>query len=155
VTYRERFTDAEWRTLRFAPLWTFSAVAGADGVIDDLETAAVMKAILDGGLLEGAFVREVFVGIAGDLPNLLPAYKADTRNAYAGLRDAACLLARIEPRQAAMFRLAVMAVGKATAEASGPPVGDRIALEEQRACAMAATMIGFDLKESEAALAAV
>ena len=35
------FTPPEWECLKFAPLWVFSAVAEADGRVDEKETAAI------------------------------------------------------------------------------------------------------------------
>lgn len=150
MTYRELFNDAEWQTLTFAPLWSFSAVAASDGTIDPAETSELMKQITEAPLLKAALSREVFVTLALDLAAILPAYKADTRNVYAGLRDAATLLKRVDANQAAMFKFAVMAVGSKVAAASGP-TDSKIANEEAQAWAMAGAVLGFDQKESEAA----
>ena len=153
MAYRTMFTDAEWQTLQFAPLWAFSTVAGADGKIDDAETALLMKEVAEAPLHRGPFTREVMVSLAMDLVHVAAAYKADPRAPLAGLLEVRTLLNRIESDQAAIFKYAVMAIGKATAEASGPVLGSKIAPVEQAAWALAAVMLGFDMKESEGAIA--
>jgi len=153
VAYRALFSDSEWQTLQFAPLWAFAAVAGADGKIDDRETAVLMKEVSEAPLHKGVFVREVMTSLATDLVRVSAAYKADSRNAFAGLVEVRGLLTRVDKDQAAIFKFAVMAIGKATAEASGPMFGAKIAVEEQQAWALAAVMLGFDLNESQAAIA--
>ena len=150
MPFRELFNTSEWQTLTFAPLWAFSSIAAADGNIDTSETGVLMTQIAEAPLLKAPFSREVFLAIAADLPTLLPAYKADTRNAYAGLRDVVTLLQRVDAKEAAMFKFAVMAVGSKVAVATGKP-GDPIATEEAQAWAMTGAMLGFDQKEAEAA----
>ena len=67
MTYRAMFTDQEWQTLQFMPLWAFTAVAAADGKIDDNETKALIKSLSEGVLLKGALPREVFTSIAAEI----------------------------------------------------------------------------------------
>jgi hypothetical protein len=153
VGYRDLFNSSEWQTLMFGPLWAFSAIAGADGKIDDAETKALIKEISDAPILKAPLAREVFLAIAVDFPTLLPAYQADTRNAYAGLRDVATLLTRVDAKQAAMFKFSIMAVGKNVAEASSAAGTPGIAPEEAQAWGMISAMIGFDAKEAEKAFA--
>jgi hypothetical protein len=153
VAYRTMFSDAEWQTLQFAPLWAFTAVAGADGKIDEAETRILMKEVAEAPLHRGPFTREVMVSLATDLVRVAAAYKADPRAALAGLLEVRTVLSRVESDQAAVFKYAVMAIGKAAAEASGPMFGSKIAAEEQAAWALAAVMLGFDMKESEGAIA--
>ena len=47
---RERFTDAEWATLEFLPLWVFTGVAGIDGDIDHDETSALARELGEAAL---------------------------------------------------------------------------------------------------------
>lgn len=153
MTYRALFTDQEWQTIQFMPLWAFTAVAASDGKIDDQETKALIKSLSEGVLLKGALPREVFVSIATDFGTILPAYKADARMAYPGLAEGASLLTRAEPDQAAMFKFAVMAAAKDAAEASGGFAAPKVSQQESAAWGMVASVIGFDLKAAEAALA--
>jgi hypothetical protein len=45
ISQKELFTSEEWQSLQYSPLWVFSAVAGADGEIDELELHALVKEV--------------------------------------------------------------------------------------------------------------
>lgn len=51
------FTPEEWRTLKFAPLWVFAAIADADGHIDEGEIAALGSEVVEGNRRDEPLVR--------------------------------------------------------------------------------------------------
>jgi hypothetical protein len=156
MTYREQFSDSEWATLRFAPFWAFVQIAGIDGTIDEKETAAFHKELLvDAPMYKSALVREVFASIVPSLTDVLAAFQADQRKVADGLRDAATALTKVDSDQANMFKMAIMGIGKEVAEASGPVLGSKTSEREKEAWALVAATLGFDLRESQAALARV
>ena len=154
MTYREQFTDSEWQTLQFAPFWAFIQIAGSDGSIDEKETAAFHKELVtDAPIYKSPLVREVFLSIGPSFRLILDAFRADQRKVFDGLRDTATALMKIQTDQANMFKFAVMGIGKEVANASGGFMGGKISDKEKEAWALVAIALGFDMKESQAALA--
>lgn len=140
--FREKFTDTEWETITFAPLWTFSAVAGADGKIDGQEMAALGKEISEALLYKDEFTREVLSAIAVSMATIMPAYAHDKRNALEGLEEAARVLDKKMPGgQADAFKRAMLGLGIEVAKASGPMLGDKVSGDEKTAIVLVATLL--------------
>ena len=139
---RPGYTTEEWQTLQFAPLWTFSAIAGAEGGIDDKEKGALAKELAEAPLFKEALVREVLSSLAGDLANQLRAYGADTRDVLKGLGDVADVLdRRATPEEAKNFKNAMLLIGRNVAQASGGGflgTGDKVSDHEKAAFVLVA-----------------
>jgi hypothetical protein len=137
---REAYHVDEWRTLQFAPLWVFGAVAGADGKVDEKELEALLKEISQWPLFKEPLVQETLLTLSQDFMNLMAHYKADSRNVLTGLKDVADLLDRkATQEQAKNFKGAMLLIGRNTAQASGGGflgTGDKISSEEKGALAM-------------------
>ena len=154
MTYREQLTDSEWQTLQFAPFWAFIQIAGSDGKIDEKETTAFHKELLtDAPIYKSPLVREVLLSIGPIFQATLNAFRADQRKVFDGLQDTARALAKVDADQASMFKFAIMGMGKEVANASGSFLGEKISDKEKEAWALCAVALGFDMKESQAALA--
>jgi len=155
MAYRETYTDAEWQTLQFTPMWAFTAIAMADGKVDDAEFQAFLKEISDAPIYKSALVREVLLSILVDFAKIAPAYKADTRTVVQGIREGGILLGKVDADQASMFKAAVMAIASKVAEASGGMFGPKASQQEKEAWATIGLLLGFNMKESNEALARV
>jgi hypothetical protein len=151
MSYQESFSVKEWCTLQFAPLWVFTAVAGADGNIDSKEIAALAKSIQHAPLLRNDLAREVFLGIATNLPRTMQAFHADGRKVDAGLRQVADLLdQRIGPQMANDFKMTLVAVGMQIAMASGPWFRwgtGKVSDEEKLALALVASCLRLSMEQ--------
>lgn len=140
--YRSNFTDAEWRTVLFAPLWAFTAVAGADKKVDPKEAAALLKELSEAALYKDAFAREVLQSIAADVTTIMPAYAADRRTVVDGLREAAQILdVKMPGGGADGLKAAILLVCVNTAQAAGPIIGGKVSKEERSAMALVATLL--------------
>jgi hypothetical protein len=128
--------------LQFTPLWTFSAIAGAESGIDDKEKAALAKELAEAPLFKEALVREVLLALAGDLANQLRAYGADTRDVLKGLGDMADVLdRRATPEEAKNFKNAMLLIGRNIAQSSGGGflgTGDKVSDREKAAFVLVA-----------------
>lgn len=144
--FRSSFTDAEWQTVLFAPLWAFTAVAGVDHKIDPKEMAALAKELTEASLYKDAFAREVLSDLASQYASVMPAYVADRRSVVDGLRDAARILdAKMPGGGADGLKMAIVLVCTQVAEASGGMFGGKTSKEERAAIVLVATMLRVPL----------
>ena len=154
---QERFSPDEWKTLQFAPLWTFGAVAGADGKIDRKEMEALLVALLDSSLFEEPLVSrtelqlttDIFDSVVEDFSNLVAECMSDQREFIDGLRQAADIIAKkTSTEEARHFRNSLLFSGRKVAESSGGGVfglGSKFSKEEKRALGTVATALGISL----------
>jgi hypothetical protein len=142
VQYRDKFTDQEWQTLQFAPLWTFNAVAAADGDIDQQEMGKLGEYLQNALSFNDQLVREVMSSVALDLGGRLEAYKADSRDIASGLQQCADILDRkVAAEQAQAFKMAMLFIAKNIAEASSDAAGQQVSQVEQNAFALVAVAL--------------
>jgi chorismate synthase len=138
--FRESYTVEEWRTLQFAPLWVFTAVAGADRNIDQKEAGALAKELSEWAQFKEPLVQEVLLSVARDLANVMTQYRTDSRDVMAGLKDVADLLDRkAMQEQVKNFKGALLLIGRNIAQASGGGplgLGDKVSAEEKTALAL-------------------
>jgi hypothetical protein len=143
------FTKEEWRTLQFAPLWTFTAVAGADREIDDKEMAALAKELAEAPLYKDPLVREVLSTIVNNLAQIMREYAADSRDVLGGLGEVADLLDRkVAAEEAQSFKRAMLFIGHNIAEASGGGLfgrGEKTSDEEKAALVIVAASLRIAL----------
>jgi hypothetical protein len=145
VTTQANFTSADWETLQFAPLWTFSATAGADANIDENEKAALLKELGDAPLFKEQLVREVLFSIGENLADVLTRYGNDSRSIDRGLSQVADILERDVPQQAEAFKRTMVGIGIEIAKASGPQFGSPVSPEEEAALAGVAACLRVQL----------
>jgi hypothetical protein len=114
----DHYLDADWRTILFAPLWVFEAVATADGPADEKQRAAFTR-ILDQPPA-GVFPAFVFANVRRNQKALDATRAADPRSPLVGLADVETLLRGYpNPDEAVEFRRALVDVGRQVADASG------------------------------------
>ena len=140
--FRSSFTDSEWQTILFTPLWAFTAVAAADRKIDDKETGALAKELAEAMLYRDEFAREVLSAVGLGLATVMPAFAADQRTIVAGLQDAATILdAKLPAGAADGFKHATMLIALNVAKASGSVIGDKTSKEEKAAIGLVAAAL--------------
>ena len=147
MSLQELFTAAEWRTLQFAPLWTFTAVAGADQNIDEKEVEALGRELSRAGLFKEPLVQEVLSSVVRDLGNIMKAYTEDPRMVIEGLQEVASVLAkRVPARQAENFKRAMLYIGHQVAKASGGGIfGRREKISDEEKAAIVLVAVALDL----------
>jgi hypothetical protein len=140
--FRSSFTDTEWQTILFTPLWAFHAVAVVDHKIDPKESGALAKELSEAMLFKDELAREVLMAVGAGLPTIMPAFAADSRSIVAGLQEAGAILDAKLPHGAADgFKHAVMLIAFNVAEASGSRFGDKKSKEEKTAIALVAAAL--------------
>lgn len=143
---RDSYTEEEWQLLQFAPLWTFSAVAGVDKKIDEKEREAFAKELAEGHLYKEQLVREVMTSLNEALGGLLVKYGEDTRTIDVGLSDVADLLdQKADAEEANNFKKSMISVGIEVAKASGGLFGNKMSEEENSALAVVAVKLRANL----------
>lgn len=144
--FKSKFTDAEWQTVLFTPLWAFSAIAGSDKQIRPKEAEALAKELAEAALYKDEFTREVLTAVASDPATIMPAYGADRRSIVDGLREAADILgAKLPAGGADHFKNAILLLCMNVANADGPMFGDKVSKEEKSAMVLVATMLRFQV----------
>ena len=96
---------SEWRTLQFAPLWIFLAVAGADKDINKRELRTLTKQLAIGKDSQEPFVQEIFASVGEEFDDLVPDFAQDNRNIKEGLSNVCQVLeSRISSEDSRAFR---------------------------------------------------
>lgn len=147
---KDTFTSEEWQALQYSPLWVFSAVAGADGEIDDQEMHALVKEVEEAPLYKTPLVREVFSSVSVDFNNIMKQYGADSRDVSEGLGDVADLLAKKVPvEESKAFKAALIFLGVNVAKSSGGffGFGDKVSDEEKGALGLIAAILRVNLSD--------
>jgi hypothetical protein len=147
---KELFTSEEWQALQYSPLWVFTAVAGADGEIDDQELHALVKEVEEAPLYKIPLVREVFASVSVDFNDIMERYGADSRDVSQGLGDVADILAKKVPtEESKSFKNALIFLGVNVAQASGGFLGfgDKTSDEEKGALGLIAAVLRADLSD--------
>jgi hypothetical protein len=140
--FKSQFTDTEWQTVLFAPLWAFSAVAGADREVKPKEAAALTKELSEAALYRDEFTREVLGTLASEPATIMQAYAADRRTVVDGLREVAQILDTKMPGGGGNgLKNAILLVCINAAKADGPMFGDKVSKEEKAAIVVVATML--------------
>ncbi|MBD2255300.1 NACHT and WD repeat domain-containing protein [Nostoc parmelioides] len=143
------FTSEEWQTLQYAPLWVFSAVAHADGKVDDQEFSVLAKNISKASLYKIPLTRDVFASILGDFNNIMGQYGADSRDVSEGLRDVVEILdSKVSLEESENFKQALIFLGVEIANASGGGflgLGNKMSNEEASALSIIAALLEADL----------
>lgn len=143
--FKSKFTDKEWETILFTPLWAFTLVAGADGKVEDAETAVLAKELAEASLYKDEFVREVLSAIVASLEKIMIAYGKDSRLALAGLMEAATLLDEKLPAGGAdSFKRVVLGICLQTAQSTGRGK-NKVSKEEEKALVMVAASLRVPL----------
>lgn len=146
MSMKTLFSQKDWCTLQFSPLWVFHLVAGADGKIDKKEMAALAEIFGKSLLMRNELARELMMTNAMELAKLMPSYMADGRSAEQGLRQVAEILdAKLSPELADGFKKMLMGIGVEIANASGPWFRPKISKEETVALALMASWLRLSL----------
>lgn len=141
-------TEAEWRVLQFAPLWTFTLVAGCDRNPDAQERDALIASLNASQIIESCLLREACGAAARDSEALLSRFDQDARGCEEGLRDVARVVGSVlSTSEAEEFKRGLLALGVAIARASGGGLfggGDRTSAVEEEALIRAGALLGVD-----------
>jgi hypothetical protein len=145
--FRGKFTDSEWNTVMFTPLWAFHTVAGVDSKVDSNEAGALAKELSEASLYRDEFTREVLSSIGASLPVVMQAYMVDSRGSVDGLQDAANLLdAKLPSGGGDAFKMAILNICIQAAKASGPRLfGPKVSKQEKVAIAVVAMSLRVPL----------
>ena len=140
-------TDEEWHTLLFAPLWVFTAVAGADGSVDDAELTALGRVLEKSLYIRDNLLRELLGTIARDLRTVFHDFKRDGRSVDEGLSDVGRMLdSRLLADHAVAYKAALFALGDRVARSSGGGllgIGGRVSTIEKAALLHVAKLLGL------------
>lgn len=135
----------EQQTLRLAPFWIFSAIAGRDRNFDEHDRAAFAAALtLAGSSASDPLTKSVLEALAKDPDRLWAEYEADPRSVGSGLHDVGRALESVPPEHALAFRgVLVGTIGVSVATARGP-YGLAATVEDLQRLRLAAVLMASD-----------
>ncbi len=139
----------ERQTLRIAPFWIFSALAGRDRDFDVRDRAAFVAALtLAGSSAWDPLTTSVLEALKQDLDRLWAEYEADPRSVGSGLHDVGLALESAPPEHALVFRgVLVGTIGVSVATARGP-YGRAATVEDLQRLRLAAVLMASDNERS-------
>ena len=132
------WSDAEWLTLQFGPVWVVSALVGRSR-LDELEQAAFWRSVDDApqdSTLDWQLVRAMTLNREW----LLDEFQLDDRPIVFGLVDVASLLERVPPEVSRDVRDFMLRVGSGLARARGP-FGQRISDQDALSLRLVAQLL--------------
>jgi hypothetical protein len=113
------WSDAEWLTLQFGPVWVISALLGRSH-FDELEQEAFWRAVEDAPIGESALPWQLMQAIRRSRDWLLDEFMLDDRSIITGLSQVTSLLERVPLDVSRETREAILRVGSGMALARGP-----------------------------------
>ena len=114
------YSEKEWQTLLFGPMWLFQAVAGADGLIDKKEWMAFFDVLSDADGFENALTKAVFKRLLDNFERVSAAFEEVHHHISAGLQTMADLVdEREDPDDAYDFKANMLELATEVAERSG------------------------------------
>jgi hypothetical protein len=128
--WREQWSEQEWSTLRLAPVWVLSALAGRVRFDDD-ERSAFWDAVTDAALRSTGPGRELLGTAAAERRWLFDEFELDGRPVVSGLLSVTRLLERMAPDTRDDVRASILRVGAAVARARGH-FGRRMTIQDEQ-----------------------
>lgn len=128
--WQDEWTAAEWATLRLAPVWVLSALAGRVRFDED-ERGAFWDAATSAALRSEGPGREVLASAAAERVWLFEEFLLDGRSVVSGMLAVTRLLERMDPGTRDDVRRTVMRIGEGVALARGP-FGRRVLPEDEQ-----------------------
>jgi hypothetical protein len=117
------WSDAEWKTLQFGPVWVVSALVGRSR-LDELEEAAFWRSV-DDAPQDSPLGWQLMRALTVNREWLLDEFQLDGRSIVSGLTKVASLLEGVPPEVSRDVRECMLRVGSGLARARGP-FGQRI-----------------------------
>src|SRR3954447_6430298 len=117
------WSEAEWLTLQFGPVWVVSALVGRSR-LDELEDAAFWRSV-DDAPQDSPLGWQLMRALTLNREWLLDEFELDGRSIVSGLSKVASLLERVPPEVSRDVRETMLRVGSGLARARGP-FGQRI-----------------------------
>lgn len=144
MTQRQKFSDEQWETLRYAPNWMGMYVAFADGTPGEDELKAMLESFAEVVESPSSLLLEVILDYVANIETVLPAYKADRRSYIEGLRDVGRVVDdKVSAREAEVFKEALLEIGEKVANATGGIFGlHKISKEERKRLDTARNLLG-------------
>lgn len=111
-------------TLALVPMWALELAGGAEGRIGLGDVRALARVVQESFLYRREFVSAVLAPLSEHPEQLMDDFRADPRDAAAGLCSAALVLQRVDSEDADAFRKVIMAgVWRVVAAAGWPEEG--------------------------------
>jgi hypothetical protein len=137
----------DWQTLRLAPFWVLSALAGRSQQFDPLEDAAFWHC-MDVAAAEAAGVaRDALHSVIADRESLVQDFEQDGRPIASGLGATVTALATLPPLEAAHFTDVLFTyVATGLARARGP-YGSGVTRDDAETLSMIAAFLEIEVDE--------
>jgi hypothetical protein len=142
-----QWSDAEWMTLQFGPVWVASALIGRNH-LDELEQEAFWRAVEDAPVGDASITWTLMQAISRNREWLLDEFILDDRSIISGLSQVASLLEREPVVSSRATREAILRVGSGLARARGP-FGRRITDSDTQMLELLAQLLESEAETAE------
>ncbi len=132
------WSEREWQTLQFAPLWVVSAMVGRDH-LDEPEQKAFWRAV-DDAPERGALSWQLLDAVSRNRNWMFDQFALDGRSIVSGLNQVADLLERVPGPDRSETKQAILRVGSSFARARGP-FGQSIMRQDTMVLALVAQLL--------------
>ena len=120
MAFKEKYSAEEWKTLKYAVMWVFNAVAAADNKIDKKEKKALESVLNNSGKFFNDVAREIFMDINKDFETFNKEFLNEKRDIQTGLQEVSDLLGKhLDDEIALNFKKTLIAIGVFIGHSSG------------------------------------
>lgn len=127
MSFKEKYTVEEWKTLEYAVMWVFNAVAAADNKIDKKEKKALESVLSNSGKFFNDVAREIFMDINKNFKTFNDEFLKEGRNIQDGLQQVSEILKEhLDDEMALNFKKTLIAIGVFIGHSSGSLFGSNL-----------------------------
>ncbi len=148
MAFKEKFTDAEWNSLKKTLFWVFEAVAGADNKIDKKETKALQNLVDNSNKFFNDLARELFMELKKEFDEFKSEYDSQHADYLEGMKQISSILqGKISDETALNFKKILVAFGVYIGHSSGSIFGSKLSDEEIKQVQLIGDLLGLSAND--------
>ena len=131
MAFKDKYNVDEWKTLQYAVMWVFNAVAAADHKIDKKENKALESVLSSSGKFFNDVAREIFMDINKNFSAFNAEFLKENRDIQTGLEQVSEILKEnLDDDMALNFKKTLIAIGVFIGHSSGSLFGSNLSEPE-------------------------
>lgn len=135
-----QISSQDFQTLRFGPMWVFSAVTGSCCRFHPMEEAAFWRSVGAAAAVTGGLVHGVLASVMRDRTTYFAEFELDDRPVVSGLAAVVAALRGLDRTDARDYRATLAGLGEDVARARGP-FGQGISREDAQMLLLVAELL--------------
>jgi len=144
MSFKEKFTNDEWKKLKNTLFWVFEAVAGADNKIDKKETKALQMLVENSNKFFNDLARELFMELKKEFNEFKAEYDSQHHNYKERLKEINSILeGKVTDETLMNFKKILVAFGVYIGHSSGSIFGSKLSEEEIKQVQIIGDILGL------------